>query len=255
MRRSRTTLSIATPLLLLFGFFQRCTAVQEEALSCSATQLERMQMADGFLAALDQSGGSTPKALRLYGVPDDAYVEGEESMYDLVHELRTRIVTSDCFHGERILGAILFEKTMDREVEGKPTAAYLWQNKNVIPFLKCDKGLQDEADGVQLLKPMPDLDALLQKAKQKGIFGTKMRSVIQSNNPKGIQAIVDQQFEIGKQILRAGLVPIIEPEVNIQSPTKKECEDILKACLLKHLDQESKVDLRCIRYLIQLMIH
>lgn len=192
--------------------------------------------ADGFLAALDQSGGSTPKALRLYGIPDGDYVAGEESMFDMVHAMRTRIMTSASFTGERILGAILFENTMDREVEGKPTSQYLWEVKNVVPFLKVDKGLAAEENGVQVMKPMPGLDDLLKRAKAAGIFGTKMRSVIKTANEEGIKAIVDQQFEVGKRIIAAGLCPIIEPEVDIKSPQKKECEEMLKASILKALD-------------------
>ena len=192
--------------------------------------------ADGFLAALDQSGGSTPKALRLYGIPDGDYVAGEESMFDMVHDMRTRIMTSASFTGERILGAILFENTMDREVEGKPTSQYLWEVKNVVPFLKVDKGLAAEENGVQVMKPMPGLDDLLKRAKAAGIFGTKMRSVIKTANEEGIKAIVDQQFEVGKRIIAAGLCPIIEPEVDIKSPQKKECEEMLKASILKALD-------------------
>ena len=200
----------------------------------NAKQLKKVQSQDGFLAALDQSGGSTPKALKLYGIAESEY-SGEAAMYDKVHQMRTRIVTSKSFNGDRILGAILFENTMDREVSGKPTATYLWENKRVVPFLKVDKGLADEADGVQLMKPMPDLDKLLQRAVKAGVFGTKMRSVIKEANPKGIQAVVDQQFEVGLRVLKAGLVPIIEPEVDIKSPQKAECEKLLKAAILAHL--------------------
>jgi len=196
--------------------------------------LEKVKTQDGFIAALDQSGGSTPKALKLYGVPESAY-SGEEQMFDKVHEMRTRIVTSPSFTGKRILGAILFEKTMDREIGGKPAAQFLWEEKNVVPFLKVDKGLAEEKDGVQLMKPMPDLDALLDRARKNGVFGTKMRSVIKNANADGIKAIVDQQFEIGKRILAKGLVPIIEPEVDIKSPTKAEAEKMLKANLLAQL--------------------
>ena len=180
-------------------------------------QLEKVKTQQGFIAALDQSGGSTPKALGLYGVSEDAWSNDEE-MFTVVHEMRTRIMTSPAFTGERILGAILFENTMDREVEGQSTASYLWNVKNVAPFLKVDKGLADEADGVQLMKPMPELDALLAKAKAAGIFGTKMRSVINQANASGIAANVAQQFEIGRRIVAAGLVPIIVPEVNIHCP-------------------------------------
>ena len=198
-------------------------------------QLEKVKTAPGFIAALDQSGGSTPKALGLYGVGEDAWSD-DEGMFDVVHQMRTRIITSPSFGGDRILGAILFENTMDREIEGQPTASYLWNVKNVAPFLKVDKGLADEAEGVQLMKPMPDLAALLEKAKANGIFGTKMRSVINQANAKGIKAIVDQQFEIGKQIVAAGLVPIIEPEVNIHCPDKAEAEDLLLAAIMTHLN-------------------
>jgi fructose-bisphosphate aldolase class I len=198
-------------------------------------QLNKVQNAEGFIAALDQSGGSTPKALRLYGVEESEY-SGEAEMFDMVHAMRTRIVSSPSFGGDRILGAILFEMTMDREVHGKPTAQYLWEEKQVVPFLKVDKGLADEANGVQVMKPMPELDALLDRAVAKGIFGTKMRSVIKDANPGGIKAVVDQQFEVGKQICAKGLVPIIEPEVDINSPRKAECEAILKESILAHLD-------------------
>ena len=198
-------------------------------------QKAKFQTQSGFIAALDQSGGSTPKALKLYGVPETAYSNDEEMM-DLIHQMRTRIITSPAFNGERILAAILFEATMDREIKGTPTAEYLWETKKVVPILKVDKGLADEADGVQLMKPMPGLDALLAKAKSKGIFGTKMRSVIKHASASGIKAIVDQQFEIGRQIVAAGLVPIIEPEVDIHCPEKAAAEDLLKAELMKHLD-------------------
>ena len=199
-------------------------------------QFEKIKSQSGFIAALDQSGGSTPKALANYGVGDDAYSNDEE-MYALVHKMRSRIVTSPSFNGDRILGAILFENTMDREIEGRPTADYLWQVKDVVPFLKVDKGLADEKDGVQIMKPMPELDALLIRGKQKGIFGTKMRSVIKIANPDGVNAVVDQQFDIGKRIIAAGLVPIIEPEVDILSTQKSEAEVLLKAALMAHLDQ------------------
>ena len=198
-------------------------------------QLEKVRTAPGFIAALDQSGGSTPKALGLYGVSESAWSNDEE-MFDVVHQMRTRIMTSPAFTGERILGAILFENTMDREVEGQPTASYLWNVKNIAPFLKVDKGLADEEHGVQLMKPMPDLAELLGKAKANGIFGTKMRSVIKQANPAGVEAVVKQQFEIGKQIAAAGFVPIIEPEVDIHCPDKAEAEDILHRHLLQHLD-------------------
>jgi fructose-bisphosphate aldolase class I len=190
----------------------------------------------GFIAALDQSGGSTPKALKLYGIQESAY-SGDAQMMDLIHAMRTRIITSPSFNGNRVLAAILFENTMDREVLGQPTADYLWNVKQVVPVLKVDKGLEAEANGVQLMKPMPDLDQLLARAKAKGIFGTKMRSVIKQANPAGIQAIVDQQFAVGRQIIAAGLVPIIEPEVDIHCPDKAQAEDLLKAALKTQLDK------------------
>ncbi|MEM1264054.1 MAG: fructose bisphosphate aldolase [Pseudomonadota bacterium] len=198
-------------------------------------QFTKVKTAAGFIAALDQSGGSTPKALRLYGVEETAYSNDGE-MFDLVHAMRTRIITSPSFSGEHILGAILFEMTMDRDVNGVPTAHYLWNEKNVVPFLKVDKGLADEVNGVQLMKPMPDLDALLARGRDKGIFGTKMRSVIKHANEAGIREIVNQQFEVGKQIIAAGLVPIIEPEVDIHCPEKSEAEAILKANIMASLD-------------------
>lgn len=198
-------------------------------------QLKKVQSENGFLAALDQSGGSTPKALKLYGVEESEYAnEGE--MFDLIHAMRSRIMTSPSFGGDRVLGAILFEMTMDREVEGVPSARYLWQEKNVVPFLKVDKGLADEADGVQIMKPMPELDALCQRAVKHEVFGTKMRSVIKLANPKGIAEIVKQQFEVGRQILGHGLCPILEPEVDINSPEKAAAEAILKKEMLAHLD-------------------
>jgi len=190
---------------------------------------------DGFIAALDQSGGSTPKALRLYGIPETAY-SGDEAMYRLVHEMRARIIKSPAFTGEKVMGAILFERTMDGDIDGVPTAEYLWTKRGVVPFLKVDKGLADEVDGVQLMKPMPDLDALLKRAVAKGIFGTKMRSVINAANPKGIAAVVAQQFEVGKQILSHGLMPIIEPEVTISIADKAQAEEILLAEITKQLD-------------------
>jgi len=198
-------------------------------------QLEKVQTQAGFIAALDQSGGSTPKALRLYGVPEDAY-DSEEAMFRKVHEMRTRIITSPAFGGDRILAAILFEDTMDREIDGKPTARYLWEELNVVPILKVDKGLADETNGVQLMKTIPNLDFLLGKARNHGVFGTKMRSVIKQANAKGIADIVDQQFEIGRHIIAAGLVPIIEPEIDIHCPNKAEAEDLLLRELMKHLD-------------------
>ena len=199
-------------------------------------QNEKMGSANGFIAALDQSGGSTPKALKLYGIEEDAWSSDEE-MFSLVHHMRARIITSPAFNGERILGAILFVNTMDGEIEGHPTAEYLWEEKGVVPILKVDSGLADEADGIQLMKPMLGLDDLLSTAKDKGIFGTKMRSVIKSASPSGIKAIVDQQFEIGQRILDAGLVPIIEPEVDINAEEKASIEDMLKAELMAHLEQ------------------
>ncbi|MEL7535428.1 MAG: fructose bisphosphate aldolase [Pseudomonadota bacterium] len=198
-------------------------------------QFTKIKTANGFIAALDQSGGSTPKALRLYGVEETSYSSDGE-MFDLVHAMRTRIMTSPSFNGEHILGAILFENTMDRDVEGKPTPSYLWDVKNVVPFLKVDKGLAAEEDGVQLMKPMPGLDALLARAKEKGVFGTKMRSVIKQASESGIRNNVAQQFDIGRQIVAAGLVPIIEPEVDIFCPDKSEAEALLKTETMKHLD-------------------
>lgn len=198
-------------------------------------QAARIRAGEGFIAALDQSGGSTPKALRLYGIGEDAY-SGEAEMFDLIHEMRSRIIRSPAFTGDRVVGAILFEMTMDREVDGIPTARYLWQERGVVPFLKVDKGLAEETDGVRLMKPMPGLQDLLVRANAAGIFGTKMRSVIDAANPEGIAANVGQQFEIAGQILEAGLVPIIEPEVTISIPDKAAAEDILLAELTRHLD-------------------
>jgi fructose-bisphosphate aldolase class I len=194
-----------------------------------------MRDGKGFIAALDQSGGSTPKALRLYGVEESQY-SGDAQMYDLIHQMRARIITSPAFSGDRIVGAILFEMTMDRTIDEIGTAEYLWTRKDVVPFLKVDKGLADEAEGVQVMKPIPDLDALLARAKAHGVFGTKMRSVIKLANPAGVDAVVDQQFLIGRQILAAGLVPIIEPEVDIHSPQKQAAEDILKGAILANLE-------------------
>ncbi|ALV22834.1 fructose bisphosphate aldolase [Carnobacterium antarcticum] len=199
-------------------------------------QLEIVKNGQGFIAALDQSGGSTPAALALYGVSEDSY-SGEDEMFDLVHEMRTRIVTSPAFNSDSILGAILFEQTMDRKVEGLFTPDYLWEKKGIVPFLKVDKGLAEEADGVQLMKPNPGLDELLKRANERHIFGTKMRSVIKEANPEGIKKVVDQQFEVGKQIIAAGLVPIIEPEVDINSKDKEKSEELLKQELLNHLDK------------------
>jgi fructose-bisphosphate aldolase class I len=194
-----------------------------------------MRTGQGFIAALDQSGGSTPKALKLYGIAENEY-SGEDQMYDKIHEMRTRIITSPSFTSDRVIAAILFEQTMDREIDGKPTATYLWENKGVVPILKIDKGLAAEADGVQLMKPFPELDKLLARAVEKGIWGTKERSVIKEPNPAGIKAIAQQQFDWGKQVLSHGLVPILEPEVDIKSPKKAECEAILKKELLAGLD-------------------
>ncbi|WP_324401231.1 fructose bisphosphate aldolase [Ottowia sp.] len=198
-------------------------------------QLNKIARGQGFIAALDQSGGSTPKALRLYGIDESAY-QGDDQMFDLVHAMRTRIVTDPAFNGQRVIGAILFEMTMDRQFDGVDAATYLWEKKQVVPFLKVDKGLAAEADGVQLMKPMPGLDALLARARAKGIFGTKMRSVVNGANPQGVEAAVAQQFEVGKQILAAGLMPILEPEVNIKAADKAQAEVLLKASILKHLD-------------------
>lgn len=197
-------------------------------------QLQQMHTGQGFIAALDQSGGSTPKALLAYGVAESEY-DGDEAMFTKVHEMRTRIITAPSFNGQKVIGAILFENTMDRSIDGKPTAQYLWEERKVVPFLKIDKGLADEVDGVQLLKPIPELDALLTRAKAAGIFGTKMRSLINLANTKGIAAVVAQQFEVGKQILAHGLVPIIEPEVDIHSPEKEKAEQLLQAEILTQL--------------------
>jgi len=197
-------------------------------------QFSKVKNAEGFIAALDQSGGSTPKALKLYGIEDGAY-SGDEEMFDLVHAMRTRIITSPSFNGDRILGAILFEMTMDRQIQGRGSADYLWNVKNVVPFLKIDKGLADEIDGVQVMKPMPGLDARLARALEKGVFGTKMRSLIRLGNGTGVQAVVDQQFEVSRRILASGLVPILEPEIDIHSPSKGEAEQMLKAALLEQL--------------------
>ncbi|MFS8608252.1 MAG: fructose bisphosphate aldolase [Gammaproteobacteria bacterium] len=195
-----------------------------------------MRSEKGFIAALDQSGGSTPKALRLYGIDESAW-STEEQMFDLIHQMRTRIITSPAFNGDRILGAILFERTMDSEIEGRPTADYLWDVKKVVPFLKVDKGLAAESDGVQLMKPIDNLDSLLAKAKGKNIFGTKMRSVIKQANEAGIRAIVEQQFEYARQILQTGLIPIVEPEVDIHCPDKARAEELLKKGIRAELDK------------------
>jgi fructose-bisphosphate aldolase class I len=205
------------------------------ASSLSEQQQRKIKTQPGFLAALDQSGGSTPKALQSYGIKENAW-SSEEEMFALVHQMRARIIASPSFNGDRILGAILFEGTMDRDIEGQPTADYLWNQKRVVPFLKVDQGLADETDGVQLMKPLTGLPALLEKASAKRIFGTKMRSVINQANDAGIKAVVRQQFEVAAQILAAGLMPIIEPEVNIHCPDKKGAEALLKAALIEKLD-------------------
>jgi fructose-bisphosphate aldolase, class I len=205
------------------------------ALGLNEQQLQKMKTHPGFIAALDQSGGSTPNALRLYGIKEGAW-SNEDEMFAIVHQMRTRLITSPSFTGERILAAILFENTMDRDIERQPTADYLWNVKRVVPFLKVDQGLAAEKEGVQLMKPMPALAALLDKAKAKGIFGTKMRSVIKQANAAGIKDIVRQQFEVAEQISAAGLVPIIEPEVDIHCPDKAEAEEVLKAALLEELN-------------------
>ncbi|MEX0768512.1 MAG: fructose bisphosphate aldolase [Microthrixaceae bacterium] len=209
-------------------------------------QLSKASNDAGFIAALDQSGGSSPKALGLYGVQEDSY-SGDIEMFDIIHQMRTRIITSPSFTGERVLGAILFEDTMDRQIEGLGTAQYLWEKKGVLPFLKVDKGLDEEVNGAQIMKPMPDLDALLQRAVSNGVFGTKMRSVIKVDDAAGVQAVVSQQFEVAKQILAAGLVPIIEPEVDINSPSKAAAEERLRSALVEQLDAlspEQKVMLK-----------
>lgn len=198
-------------------------------------QLEHVKSGDGFIAALDQSGGSTPKALKLYGVEENAYAN-EDEMFGLIHKMRSRIVNSPAFTGDKVVGAILFERTMDGIVNGKPAATYLWEDRRVVPFLKVDKGLDPAQNDVKLMKDMPDLDQLLQKAVKAGIFGTKMRSVVNAANPIGIKAVVDQQFEIGAQIIGHGLVPIIEPEVTITIADKAQAEEILRDEILKHLD-------------------
>ncbi len=199
-------------------------------------QLQRIKNGSGFIAALDQSGGSTPKALETYGVNSDDY-DNDEAMFDLVHEMRARIMTCDCFNSERVLGAILFEDTMEREVNGKSTANYLWEDKNIVPFLKVDKGLAEQMSGVQVMKPTPNLDLLLDKAKNYPVFGTKMRSVIYEPNVDGIELVVQQQFDVAKQIISKGLMPIVEPEVNIDSAQKHDCEVLLKADILRNLER------------------
>ncbi len=205
------------------------------AQSLNQQQLQKMTSAPGFIAALDQSGGSTPQALNHYGIKDNAWSNDEE-MFALVHQMRTRLITSPSFTGERILGAILFENTMDRKIEQRPTTDYLWNVKRIVPFLKVDKGLAAEKDGVQLMKPIPELAALLVKANSQGIFGTKMRSVIKQANVDGIKSVVAQQFEVAQQIIAAGMVPIIEPEVDIHCPQKARAEQLLKAAIREHLD-------------------
>ena len=211
-----------------------------------ADQAEKMTSGPGFVAALDQSGGSTPKALKLYGIDENAYKD-DDQMFDLIHQMRCRIMQSPAFNGNKVIGAILFENTMDREVAGKSAADFLWDERRIVPFLKVDKGLADENNGVQLMKPMPELESLLKRATAAGIFGTKMRSVINRADNKGIEENVSQQFEIGQTILGYGLVPIIEPEVNIKIEDKAEAEEILLANLIKHLDElqgEQKVMLK-----------
>jgi fructose-bisphosphate aldolase class I len=204
--------------------------------SINQAQRDKIASGQGFIAALDQSGGSTPKALKLYGVDESAY-SGEAEMFAQVHQMRERIVSSPAFSGERVVGAILFERTLDDSFVGQDAAQYLWETKQVVPFLKIDKGLEEEANGVQLLKPIPGLAELLAKAKAKGVFGTKERSVIKANNAQGIAAVLDQQFELGQQVLDAGLVPIIEPEVDIKSADKAEIEATMKAGLIERLDK------------------
>jgi fructose-bisphosphate aldolase class I len=207
-----------------------------KSIAVNAEQLQKIKTGPGFIAALDQSGGSTPKALRLYGVQENTW-SSEEEMFAIVHQMRTRIITSPAFNGERIIGAILFENTMDREIEGQPTADYLWNVKRVVPFLKVDQGLVAEKDGVQLMKPMPMLAALLDKARAKRIFGTKMRSVIKRADEAGIKNIVIQQFEVAQQIISANLVPIIEPEIDIHCPEKGKAEQLLKAAILEKVNE------------------
>lgn len=207
-----------------------------KSIAVNEEQLKKMKSAPGFVAALDQSGGSTPKALRQYGIQENSWSSDEE-MFTLVHQMRTRIITSPAFNGNRILGAILFENTMDRQIEGKPTADYLWNVKRVVPFLKVDQGLAAEKDGVQLMKPMPKLGALLEKAKANRIFGTKMRSVIKQADQAGIKDIVSQQFEVGDEIISTDLIPILEPEIDIRCPEKAKAEDLLKAAILARLNE------------------
>jgi fructose-bisphosphate aldolase class I len=210
-----------------------------KSIGLNEQQLQKMKSHPGFIAALDQSGGSTPKALALYGIKEGAW-SNEDEMFAIVHEMRARMITSHAFNGERIIGAILFENTMDRDINGQPTANYLWNVKAVVPFLKVDKGLDPEKDGVQLMKPMPALAALLEKAKSKRIFGTKMRSVIKQANAAGIKDIVNQQFELAGQIIAAGLMPIVEPEIDIHCPEKAKAEGLLKAAILEKLNELPK---------------
>src|ERR1700756_2864051 len=207
-----------------------------KSLGLNGEQLKKIKSHPGFIAALDQSGGSTPKALALYGIKEGAW-SNEDEMFAIVHEMRTRMISSPAFNGERVIGAILFENTMDSDIEGQPSADYLWNVKRVVPFLKVDQGLAAEKDGVQLMKPMPALAALLEKARAKGIFGTKMGSFIKQANAAGIKNIVNQQFEVAEQIIAAGLVPIIEPEVDIHCPEKAKAEEVLEAAILEGLDE------------------
>ena len=207
-------------------------------MSAYQEQLNQVKSRNGFIAALDQSGGSTPKALKLYGVQESAY-SSEAEMFDLVHAMRTRIIKSPVFTSERILGVILFEMTMDRQIDGLGSAEFLWQKKGIVPFLKVDNGLADEVDGAQIMKPIPQLAARIASARSHGVFGTTMRSVIKLANPQGVDAVVAQQFELGREILAGGLMPIIEPEVDIKSPEKEKCEELLRAALLKELDRLS----------------
>ena len=207
-----------------------------KSIGLNEQQLQKIKSHPGFIAALDQSGGSTPKALALYGIKEGAW-SNEDEMFAIVHQMRTRMITSPSFTGERLIGAILFENTMDRDINGQPTADYLWNAKSVVPFLKVDKGLDPEKEGVQLMKPLPALAALLDKAKAKRIFGTKMRSVIKQANPQGIKDVVDQQFELAAQIIAAGLIPIVEPEIDIHCPQKANAEELLKAAILEKLNQ------------------
>jgi fructose-bisphosphate aldolase class I len=207
-----------------------------KTLNVNEQQQQQMKTQRGFIAALDQSGGSTPGALRLYGIKEGAW-SSEDEMFAIVHQMRTRIMTSPSFTGERIIAAVLFENTMDRDIEGRPTADYLWNVKHIVPFLKVDKGIEGEKNGVQLLKPMPGLAALLDKAKAQGIFGTKMRSFIKQSNAAGIKAIVSQQFEVAGQIIAAGVLPIIEPEVDIHCPERAKAEELLKAAILEELNE------------------